>query len=135
MMHSVLPELIILSVYLSFIVKLEYSIRIMYFKQSASSSDYGLYHDDALPAPSAQKGSLGPKVRVPQTAIYVSLLLAKLTVNLPLAIKMALSLAEHTVVPQNVHIRIPFPGREHHCWESSMETTPPESQVPFATFF
>ena len=48
----------------------------MYFKQSASSSDYDLYHDEALPAPSAKKGPLGPKVRVPQTAIYVSLSLA-----------------------------------------------------------
>ena len=54
----------------------------MYFKQRASSSDYDLYHDEALPAPSAQKGPLGPKVRV----------------NLPMAIKMALFLAEHTIL-------------------------------------
>ena len=69
----------------------------MYFKQSASSSDYDLYHDEALPAPSAQKGPLGPKVRVPPPDGHK---------NSPFP-------GQAHRQSSIVHIRIPFPGQAH----------------------
>ena len=65
----------------------------MYFKQSASSSDYDLYHDEALPAPSAKKGPLERRSEFPQTAIKTALFLAEILFGRTLATKSAYFLA------------------------------------------
>ena len=90
----------------------------MYFKQSASSSDYDLYHDDALPAPSAKKGPLERRSEFPQTAIKTALFLAEHTVVPQTAIYVSLSLAVNTIVGNLLRKQL-LQNRRFHSQHSS----------------